>query len=134
MEDDVTVSVEDIDDAASSSAEGMSDAASAEEDIAARDDEDQDSDSSLEYESNVDEAGPLTINTVVIHEKMKYMSVSFYDTDEMAERFLHQLNQIVYSYKTRYVSTFRVGKEFECHSHMVAITESSLLHTMPGKW
>ncbi|KAG2939841.1 hypothetical protein PC110_g4696 [Phytophthora cactorum] len=31
-------------------------------------------------------------------------------------------------------STFRVGKEFECHSHMVAITESSLLHTMPGKW
>ncbi|KAG3076768.1 hypothetical protein PI124_g19246 [Phytophthora idaei] len=56
MEDDVTVSVEDIDDAAFSSAEGMSDAgsssvedmddaASAEEDIAARDDEDQDSDS-----------------------------------------------------------------------------------------
>ncbi|KAG3102667.1 hypothetical protein PI124_g1327 [Phytophthora idaei] len=145
MEDDVTASVEDIDDAASSSAEGMSDAASssvedmddaasAEEDIAARDDEDQDSDSSLEYESNGDEAGPLTINTVVIHEKMKYMSVGFYDTDEMAERFLHQLNQIVYSYKTRYVSTFRVGKEFECRSHMVGITESSLLHTMPGKW
>ncbi|KAG2914854.1 hypothetical protein PC116_g10905 [Phytophthora cactorum] len=65
---------------------------------------------------------------------MKYMSVGFYDTDEMAERFLHQLNQFVYSNKTRYVSTFRVGKEFECRSHMVAITESSLSHTMPGKW
>ncbi|KAG3141061.1 hypothetical protein PI126_g15674 [Phytophthora idaei] len=72
MEDDATVSVEDMDDAASSSAEGMSDTASssvedmddadsAEEDIAARDDGDQDSDSSLEYESN----GPLSINAVV---------------------------------------------------------------------
>ncbi|KAG2910390.1 hypothetical protein PC117_g19413 [Phytophthora cactorum] len=97
MEDDATVSVEDMDDAASSSAEGMSDTASssvedmddadsAEEDIATRDDEDQDSDSSLEYESNGDEAGPLSITTVAVHEKMKYMSVGFYDTEEMAER------------------------------------------------
>ncbi|KAG3066011.1 hypothetical protein PC122_g17967 [Phytophthora cactorum] len=128
MEDDATVSVEDMDDAASSSAEGMSDTASssvedmddadsAEEDIATRDDEDQDSDSSLEYESNGDEAGPLSITTVAVHEKMKYMSVGFYDTEEMAERSLHQLNQFDYSYKTRYVLTFRVGKEFECHSH-----------------
>ncbi|ETL77581.1 hypothetical protein L917_21478, partial [Phytophthora nicotianae] len=35
----------------------------------------------------------------------------------MAERSLDQLNHFVYSYKTRYVSTFRVGKEFECRSH-----------------
>ncbi|KAG6969470.1 hypothetical protein JG688_00005311 [Phytophthora aleatoria] len=128
MKDDATVSVEDMHGAASSSTEGMSDAASssvedmddaasAEEDIAARDEEDQDSDSSLEYESNGDEAGPLSIITVVIHEKMKYMSVSFYDTEEMSERSLHQLNQFVYNYKTRYVSTFRVGKEFEYRSH-----------------
>ncbi|KAG6969412.1 hypothetical protein JG687_00003226, partial [Phytophthora cactorum] len=130
MKDDATVSVEDMHGAASSSTEGMSDAASsstegmsdaasssvedmddaasAEENIAARDDEDQDSDSSLEYESNGDEAGPLSITTVVIHEKMKYMSVGFYDTEEMTERSLHQLNQFVYNYKTRYVSTFRV--------------------------
>ncbi|KAG6944214.1 hypothetical protein JG688_00017200, partial [Phytophthora aleatoria] len=103
-----TASIENMGDDATVSVEDMDDAASAEEDIAARDDEDQDSDSSLEYESNGDEAGPLSITTIVIHEKMKYMSVGFYDTKEMAERSLHQPNQFVYSYKTRYVCWKRV--------------------------
>ncbi|KAG6942805.1 hypothetical protein JG688_00017918 [Phytophthora aleatoria] len=79
--------------------------------------EDPDSDSSLEYESNGDDAGPLSITTVVIQEKMKCLIVGFYDTEEMANRCRHQLNQFVYSYKMRYASTFRVGKEFECRSH-----------------
>ncbi|RAW36545.1 hypothetical protein PC110_g7188 [Phytophthora cactorum] len=119
-----TASIENIGDDATVFVENMDDAASAEEDIAARsncvvsyisnidsyisgmfatDDEDQDSDSSLEYESNGDEADPLIITTIVFHEKMKYISVGFYDMKEMAERSLHQLNQFVYSYKTRYV-------------------------------
>ncbi|KAG6953991.1 hypothetical protein JG687_00012069, partial [Phytophthora cactorum] len=98
-----TASIENIGDDATVFVENMDDAASAEEDIAARNDEDQNSDSSLEYESNGDEAGPLIITTIVFHEKMKYISVGFYDMKEMAERSLHQLNQFVYSYKTRYV-------------------------------
>ncbi|ETL86857.1 hypothetical protein F441_14332 [Phytophthora nicotianae CJ01A1] len=80
-------------------------------------DGDQDSDSSLEYEIAADGTGPFSISTVAIHNKVQYISVGYYDTEEMGERSLHQLNQFVYSYKTRYVSTYRVGKEFECRSH-----------------
>ncbi|ETP11367.1 hypothetical protein F441_13123 [Phytophthora nicotianae CJ01A1] len=77
----------------------------------------QDSDSSLVYENAADGTGPFSISTVAIHNRVQYISVGYYDTKKMAERSLDQLNHFVYSYKTRYVSTFRVGKEFECRSH-----------------
>ncbi|ETP53803.1 hypothetical protein F442_01323 [Phytophthora nicotianae P10297] len=134
-----TVSVEDLDDDyTTDSVENMDVAPSADDNTSTTDngtahsafysnsgssgvvatvDGDQDSDSSLEYENAADGTGPFSISTVAIHNKVQYTSVGYYDTKETAQRSLHQLNQFVYSCKTRYVSTFRVGKEFECRSH-----------------
>ncbi|GMF48930.1 unnamed protein product [Phytophthora fragariaefolia] len=71
--------------------------------------DDYDSDSSLEYEYDGPASGPCVKET--------YQSVGFYDNEDVAEQYLHRLNQYVYTYKTRYLSTFRVGKKYRCRSH-----------------
>ncbi|ETI39468.1 hypothetical protein F443_14932 [Phytophthora nicotianae P1569] len=45
------------------------------------------------------------------------MHVGYFDNEEDAERNLHRLNEFVNTYKTRYTSTFRVGKEY-CVDHI----------------
>jgi hypothetical protein len=79
----------------------------------------EDSDSSVEYENF---GGCVNQDTIVSEEGEPdaiYTGVSFFDTEAEAEaeQALHRLNEFVYSYKTRYISRFRVGKEFSCHSH-----------------
>ncbi|GMF42823.1 unnamed protein product [Phytophthora fragariaefolia] len=64
--------------------------------------DDYDSDSSLEYEYDGPASGPCVKET--------YQSFGFYDTEDVAEQYLHRLNQYVYTYKTKYLSTFRVGR------------------------
>ncbi|KAF4034779.1 hypothetical protein GN244_ATG13232 [Phytophthora infestans] len=76
------------------------------------DDEEQDSDSSLDTEEDA-----LSMNTSTFAEVSVYVSVGHSDTEEDAEKNLHRLNKSVYTYKTRYTSTFRVGKEYLCRSH-----------------
>ncbi|ETP39415.1 hypothetical protein F442_13127 [Phytophthora nicotianae P10297] len=77
----------------------------------------QDSDSSLVYENAADGTGLFSIPTVANQNKVQYISVGNFDTEEMGERSLDQLNHSIYSYKTRYMSTFRVGKAFERRLH-----------------
>jgi hypothetical protein len=76
-----------------------------------------DSDSSLEYENFGDCVNQATIVSEEGEHEARYTSVSFFDTEAEAEQVLHRLNEFVYSYKTRYISRFRVGKEFSCRSH-----------------
>ncbi|ETL88304.1 hypothetical protein L917_12612 [Phytophthora nicotianae] len=137
-DDYTTDSVEDMDVAATGSGEDMDVAPSADENTSTTDngtacsalysnsgssgvvaavDGGQDSVSFLEYENAAGGTGPFSISGVAIQNKVQYISVGNYDTEEMAERSLDQLNHFVYNYKTQYVSMFQVGKEFECRSH-----------------
>ncbi|ETP11275.1 hypothetical protein F441_13207 [Phytophthora nicotianae CJ01A1] len=136
--DDATKLIEDMHVAATSSGEDMDVASSAYENTSTTDngtacsalysksgssgvvaavDGGQDSDSSLVYENAADGTGPFSIPTVANQNKVQYISVGNFDTEEMGERSLDQLNHSIYSYKTRYMSTFRVGKAFKCRLH-----------------
>ncbi|KAF4046889.1 hypothetical protein GN244_ATG00612 [Phytophthora infestans] len=75
------------------------------------DDEEQDSESSLNYGIDSDEEDALSMNTV-LWLKYRYTLVL-----GISEKNLHRLNEFVYTHKTRYISTFRVGKEYLCRSH-----------------
>ncbi|KAF1789587.1 hypothetical protein GQ600_472 [Phytophthora cactorum] len=49
--------------------------------------------------------------------KATYRSISFYNTLSEAEQALHGFNRFVYTYRTRYMSSFVLRKVYQCRSH-----------------
>lgn len=84
---------------------------------AAGDDQDSDSAFSLNYGSGSEGEGPLDAGSYAPTAESTYASVEYFETEEETETALRQLNELVYSYKTRYLSTLCVGKEYICCSH-----------------
>lgn len=78
--------------------------------------EDSDSDDcSLDFGSD---SGDTSDHAFVATEKSIYTSIGYYTTQTEAEQSLHGLNGFVYTYQTRYLSPFVLGKVYQCRSHV----------------
>ncbi|ETP31438.1 hypothetical protein F442_19699, partial [Phytophthora nicotianae P10297] len=91
------------------------------------------SDSSQDYGSDSDHESNVCADIVGLAEESTYTSIGYFDTEEEAEKNLHRLNEFVYTYKTRYISTFRVGKEYLCRSHQDCTHSIKLIAHQAGE-
>ncbi|KAK1928832.1 hypothetical protein P3T76_015621 [Phytophthora citrophthora] len=77
--------------------------------------EDSDSDEcSLDFGND---SGDTSDHAIVATEKSIYTSSGYYTTQTEAEQSIHGLNRFVYTYQTRYLSPFVLGKVYQCRSH-----------------
>ncbi|KAG1690606.1 hypothetical protein DVH05_027957 [Phytophthora capsici] len=79
------------------------------------------SDISLDFGSDSEDVGVGTgvqIQTEAAPPKEIYKSIGFYNSMDEADQALHCFNRFVYTYRTRYLSPFVLGKVYQCRSHI----------------
>ncbi|KAE8966064.1 hypothetical protein PR002_g28483 [Phytophthora rubi] len=76
----------------------------------------RDSESSLDFGSDSGEVSQPS--DFVPTSKPTYTSIGFFDSLSQAEQALRGFNSFVYTYQTRYLSPFVLGKVYQCRSHV----------------